>query len=360
MSNERTLVRLDQIQPRTTQWLWPGYLALGAITDLSGDPGQAKSHLAYDIVARVTRGRPMPGATANAIPAGVVLLGGEDAIDSTVRPALEAAGANIARVRIYDPTRFGARPLKLPDELRAVEDAVIASAARLLVIDPVSCFFVGINSEEAVRRALMPLSELARRENLAVLMIRHLNKSNSSNILYRPGGTIAWTAAARVALQAIDDPYSDAPHHHLLLAVKSNLAEAPAFGYRTVMHEGAIGVEWLGPRSCTAKDLTGAASEASKLRVAQEILFMILRSGPQPSREVWARAKKEDVAKRTYQRAKATLGIKPERRMELNGRWWWECRLPEQENELLAQIRQKFEALDATAPLPGSQAVVTG
>jgi hypothetical protein len=57
MDDERQLTRLCQIPTKTLDWVWPGYLAVGAITDVSGDPGEGKSRIAYDIVSRVTNAR---------------------------------------------------------------------------------------------------------------------------------------------------------------------------------------------------------------------------------------------------------------------------------------------------------------
>ena len=64
MDNERKLIRLTEVEDKKTEWLWEGYLPLGAITDLSGDPAQAKSRIGYDLTARVSSGKAMPCSTA--------------------------------------------------------------------------------------------------------------------------------------------------------------------------------------------------------------------------------------------------------------------------------------------------------
>ena len=46
MCHEQRLVRLTEVQPKPLSWVWPGYLAVGAITDFSGDPGAGKSWIA--------------------------------------------------------------------------------------------------------------------------------------------------------------------------------------------------------------------------------------------------------------------------------------------------------------------------
>ena len=86
MNEWRTLTRLSQVPEKPLEWIWPGYLAVGTITDCSGDPGSAKSRIAYDLVTRITTGQPMPCSSETSSPAGAVLLQGEDPVTSVVKP----------------------------------------------------------------------------------------------------------------------------------------------------------------------------------------------------------------------------------------------------------------------------------
>jgi putative DNA primase/helicase len=43
---------MSQVQPLPLDWLWPGWVPLGKLTLLDGDPGQAKSLLLVDLAAR--------------------------------------------------------------------------------------------------------------------------------------------------------------------------------------------------------------------------------------------------------------------------------------------------------------------
>src|SRR6266446_4339471 len=56
------VIVLSQIQSVPARWLWPGWIPLGKLTVLDGDPGLGKSTLLLDLAARVTRGLPMPDA----------------------------------------------------------------------------------------------------------------------------------------------------------------------------------------------------------------------------------------------------------------------------------------------------------
>lgn len=347
----RRLVRLSDVQQQRLKSVWAGYLAEGAVTDVSGDPGKAKSRLTYDIGARITTGQPMPGCTDASDPAGVVLLQGEDAVDKTVKPALAAAGADLRRIYVYDHREFGSSPLRLPDDLPLIEEAVLDVGAKLLIIDPATQFFTcNANSEMSVRQALKRVSDFAETHSLAVLIIRHLNKTNSGNPLYQAGGSIAWIAAARAAFRAVDDATSNDPHRHVLVEIKNNLASAPTLAYRTVLGStGEITVDWLGQANVSVKDLSrGDRVETSKLWEAMEVLYLILRNGPMGAKYVVEKARLEQVAKRTLERAKRVLDVKPEREQ---GRWdWqWNWRLPDEETPVLRYLRDKYAALDAAA-----------
>src|SRR3954471_9745513 len=52
--------RLDDIDPVSNNWLWPGRTPLGYVTLLVADPGAGKSLVALDIAARVSRGASWP------------------------------------------------------------------------------------------------------------------------------------------------------------------------------------------------------------------------------------------------------------------------------------------------------------
>ena len=64
---------LDTVRARRVEWLWPGYLAFGAVTILDGQPGEGKSQLTVDLAARYTTGRAMPFEKEALAPPGNVL-----------------------------------------------------------------------------------------------------------------------------------------------------------------------------------------------------------------------------------------------------------------------------------------------
>ena len=345
---ERRLVRLSEVSEKSLTWIWLGYLPIGAIADLSGDPGTGKSRITYDLAARITSGQPMPTGSDSSPPAGVVILQGEDTVDTMLKPTLVAAGADLNRIFIYDPKKFGDQPLTLPDDLELVGEAAVKVDAKLVIIDPTTVFFAcNVNSDQSVRRALKPVANFAKKLGLAVLLVRHLVKANTGNPLHQAAGSIAWIAAARCAMRAMNDPTSSDPHRHLLVQIKSNLISSPSLAYRTVMPNGHVLLEWLGTSTFAAKDLNRAEhEEGTRGWEAAEVLFLILRDGPAPAQFVIAKAGQEGVARRTLERAKIQLRVRSERH-QLQYGWHWLWRLPDEENPVLHYFTEKYAALDA-------------
>jgi hypothetical protein len=229
------IVRLADVQPEPIQWLWENRIAVGKLTVLAGDPGLGKSFLTLDIASRVSTGSGWPDIPNNRfLPGGVVLLSAEDDVADTIRPRLDAAGANASRVialqsvKNIDPGT-GAEmdtTFSLAIDLPALEDAIgQVEDCRLVVIDPITAYTGTTDSHKnaEVRGLLAPLSELAAKLHVAIVAVTHLNKSAAGPAIYRTMGSLAFTAAARAVWGVVKDPQD--PQRRLMLPVKNNIAQ---------------------------------------------------------------------------------------------------------------------------------------
>jgi len=157
---------LSEVQARPVQWLWLGRIPFGKVTLLDGEPGSGKSLLALDIAARVTRGLPMPlEDTASVGPSNVVIYNDDDNLADTIRPRLEAAGADLTRVRCVDGEMT-------PADLVDVRPA-------LVVLDPLSAYICQ-EGDLANRMALKKIARLAKESGAAVLAVQSLQKNDTT------------------------------------------------------------------------------------------------------------------------------------------------------------------------------------
>jgi DNA repair protein RadA/Sms len=194
------LISLDQVQPEPVQWLWPGRIPLGKITILQGDPGLGKSTLALDIASRISRNLPMPDDSVSALsePAAAFLMSAEDGLSDTIRPRLDAVGADQHRISVPKDQYF-----LVPRDADRIRDAVSQTNAKLVILDPLAAFLDGsVNSwnNQHVRRALSPLAQVAEQTGAAILLLDHLNKRSGIAAIQRGSGSIAFNAAARCVL----------------------------------------------------------------------------------------------------------------------------------------------------------------
>jgi putative DNA primase/helicase len=326
------LTRLADVRPEPVSWLWPGRIALGKLTLIAGDPGLGKSFLTLDLAARVSRGAPWPDARVVAQPAGgVVLLSAEDDVADTIRPRLDAAGADVRRIVALQAIRGGRggeRMFDLAGDLPALEDAIASEAGcRLVVIDPVTAYLGGTDSHNNadVRGLLAPLGQLAAAHRLAVVAVTHLNKSAGGAAIYRTMGSLAFAAAARAAWAVVKDDAD--PRRRLLLPIKNNLApDTGGLAYSIAEGDGGPVVAWEDGRvDVTADDaLTPERGkpgpDAEALDDAKAWLSALLADGPKPAREVDREAREAGHSMGTVRRAKVALKVES-RKPAWGGAW---------------------------------------
>ena len=215
------LMNMAKVQPEEIEWLWPGRIAIGKLTLITGDPGLGKSLVSLDIAARLTTGRGWPDASTISTDVGsVVLLSAEDNPADTIRPRLDAAGADVQRVEVLSEVRDLSikghvpvtKPFNLVEHTPQLAEAVEQSLdCRLVIIDPVAPYLGQTDSHKDanVRRVLQPLANLAARHHVAVVLVNHLNKRGGGPAMYRSMGSLAFPAAARAVWAISKDPDDD-------------------------------------------------------------------------------------------------------------------------------------------------------
>jgi hypothetical protein len=307
------------INPERVKFQWGSRMAEGKISLLDGDPGLGKSTLTLEIAARVTRGESLPGGEPLE-PRGVLILSAEDGEADTIRPRLEVANADLKKAFIFKmrDENGNFHPAIIPDDLGALEDTLDTTNAGLIIIDPFMAFLSGeknANRDQDVRQSLSPLASMAERHGCAVLILRHLNKSAGSSAIYRGGGSIGITGAARFAMVVGKHPEDPTGVQRILMSVKNNLgAPPPSLIYSLVGVPGTdvAKVEWHGEANISTQKLLETDKtdyERTVHREARVWLSEQLEDGAIPVRDLQASAKRDGLYWRVIEQAKADLGI---------------------------------------------------
>ncbi len=274
---------LSEIKTQHITWLWENRIPQGKITVLEGDPGMGKSLLAIDIAAHVSTGRPMPGDSTGK-KGSVILIAPEDGAADTIKPRMAAAGGDLSHIHLLNTVdsldvnnvkklKLYQQPFSLVKNLFELEQTIVQTKAILVVLDPLTAVLghnIDSSRDQGIREIFTPLALLAESTNCAFLIVRHLKKGSSDNLLYRGAGTIGIIAAARTCLTIFYDPADE--KKRVLAVTKSNLAEPPKnLSYQVVPIESiAPHIQWLGEIDLDVSTLTGPGINLSFPR--QEII----------------------------------------------------------------------------------------
>lgn len=319
--------RICDVVPVALDWLWPRYLARGKLSIIDGDPEMGKSLVTIDLIARLSRGGPLPDGSPLAQPCTSLLLSAEDDAADTIRPRAEAAGTDLSRLVVPN---FDGRVPQFPHDIPALEELVRDSQAALVVIDPLMAFLppsVAANLDQCMRQVLTPLAGLAARTDCAVLFIRHLTKKSHHRAIHRGQGSMGIMAAVRTALFIAAD--SGDPGSRVMSVAKSNMGRRPpALGFRVI--ESATGqpvIEWTGPVNRTADELGRREPDAMRMKDrAIDWLKRELANGPRKAAELFETAAAAGIPERTLERAKSGLRAQSHRTWDdktSRGEWYW-------------------------------------
>jgi energy-coupling factor transporter ATP-binding protein EcfA2 len=336
------IITLRDVAAERVSWLWNPYIPQGKITIIQGDPGDGKTTLALAIAAAVTHGEEV-GGSAPAAPANVIFQTAEDGLADTIKPRLEAMGADCGRAHVIDESES---QLSLSDN--RIERAINEKDAKLLVLDPLQAYLGGadMHSVNGVRPLMRCLAEVAERTACAMVVIGHLNKQGGK-AAYRGLGSIDIYAAARSVLTVgrilLDENMRAVVHG------KSNLA-APgaslAFGL-----DDSGSFTWLGDYDVTLDEImNGKPSRDSQFDRAKRFIKNALADGAVPATVIFDRAAADEISQKTLNRAKSALGVISTKR---GGQWYWDLPIDAEYSEVgqneAAQDGQEGQRSDVTA-----------
>ena len=318
-----SLVCIADVDPETISWLWRPYIPKGKLTLLEGDPGIGKSWVSLAIATAVSLGKGLP-RTETVDSGSVVIASAEDGLGDTIRPRLDAMGADVRKIHaIKGPLDFGNGGLAL------LAGYIGHVRPELVIIDPLVAYIgasVDIHRANETRAVMARLADMAERYGCSILAIRHLTKGGTAKPIYRGLGSIDLAAACRSVLMAGCDP--DDPHKRGIVQIKSNLAPTGnATGYE--LADG--GFYWTGDSDLTAARILavedGGESKSARDEAA-DFLRDELADGPIDRQQLEKDRKAAGISEITLRRARESLGVKIRREGEPGrkggGRSVWE------------------------------------
>jgi hypothetical protein len=329
---------LSEVEPRNVRWLVPGLIPLRTLTLVAGVGGLGKSMWLIGLGARLSRGE----LETHPAPADTVIVSFEDTAEEVLRPRVEAASGDAARVhQIVPEHRDWVGPVAMPRDLPQVERLVRSVETKLVVIDPI---VAGIDVEfdahkdQHVRVVLARLAELAEESDCAVAMVAHLNKAPSTDAYIRIANSVGFYNAARSVVLVTEDN-GGGDDLRLVTQRKANYARLrPVERHRV---EPIVLPHLLDPVDGKpietarmvfvgfaddvdgADVLAGGGRRDDKTARAVEFLTQALADGDwHESAGVKRLAGAAGIAERTLQLAAQSLNVESERRGFPSSTWW--------------------------------------
>ncbi len=322
--------RLSDIEPQAVNWLWPDFIPIGSATLISGDPGSAKTWLALDLAARLSRGTKWIDGVPIEAAANTVFLGVEDDTANTIRPRFDSLGGDPSRIFVYTPEQKTNLNLSDPTGVDQLRDEVERiGSVRLVIVDPIIDFSGTIdpNKGEEVRALLTPLVRMASQLGFALVIVGHLNKSQTQSAIYRAGGsTSGWLGKCRAAFLVFRDLDDRALRH--VAALKANLAtqDLPQIEFRIDKGQlfSRISVEAVDIDEQLAPKIGRRPRE--KEAVAEWLTALFDGRDEIPAQEIEEEAKAKGFSHETLKRAKAAGGYISKRTKLPGGKdgWAWQ------------------------------------
>ena len=314
MSSTLKLINMQDVKCESVEWLLYPFIPYGKITIIQGDPGEGKTTLVLQIIARLTKGESIIDEDAKQ-PINVIYQTAEDGLGDTIKPRLVAADADCSKVLVIDDKDA---PLTMLDV--RLEKAISETGARLVVLDPIQGFLgadVDMHRANEIRPVMKHIAELAEKYHCAVVLIGHMNKCGMGKSAYRGLGSIDFQAAARSVL--IVGRIKDEPEIRVVCQIKSSLApEAKSIAFRLSENGG---FEWIGEYDINADELLSGTAKGTKQKTAMDFLENLLADGKMPQTKIAQLADERGISNKTLRNAKKALDIKASKS---GNQWYWE------------------------------------
>lgn len=327
---EWKLEKFSAIVREEISWIFPGYVARGKITGLSGEPGCGKSLITLDWAARFSSGRGWPdGSRPLQSPGKVLIFATEDDAGDTILPRFQAAGGNpdnLLRIRLDGDTGFYFDDPKHLEILRMVTEQ--SPDIGMVIIDPI-LEHMRADREQATREAYAPLRALIAQRGVALLQVAHTNKraaQNLGSVGDKVGGVKALVGLPRFVYSVHSG--EDGLGH--LCPVKQNVGKRVTHSMDFHIEEtyGQPHLAWTGEGIATASDALKIQGEKTRGGCPEE-LKKLLRAEWQESAGIKGKLIGFGYSMATISRAAAELCLTGVMEQNRSGRLtYWRTAIP--------------------------------
>lgn len=302
----------SKVERQEVNWLWDPYIPFGFLSMVWGKGGIGKSFMTVDLIAKLSRGEPLPHTYTKHQPMDVLLFSCEEALEFQIVPHLEDAGADLSRVHVFD---FEEEEFLLSgDYLEDLRMAIQQFDAKFIVMDPVVELMsdANINHSTEVRRRLGPLKNIARATGTAITLVHHQKKGQLIDPSDGATGSADFRNAVRSSLFVMSEPGSNTDIV-CIAHEKHNMSAGPGDTMKFRFDDGVI--DWVGTSPYTARDLIAESALAPYEldMVADATLWLSKELEPkgyaQLFKEVYGRAKGAGISKQHLFMARTRLGV---------------------------------------------------
>lgn len=327
---------LSSSKAEHVEWLIRDMLPANCTTIVEGRKATGKSTFLAAVAACFTGGPAIPGWEGSTI-GGVVWLAREDPWASVVKPRLQTAGANTERIgRLQIGQGKGSKRLPtFPHEIALIEEKMLLSGARLLIVDPLPALLgpgADLLSESGCRAIMDVLNEVCDRSKITAILTRHLKKSFTGDVRDAGYGHGAFGNAARAIIRVDNHPYERTLR--LVSVAACNWAANPvtqSFEIEPVT-EATGAVRWSGKSTLTAQQIAqgdGDEQQRDEWSDAELILAARLKADWATFVELEKEGDNAGVSRHSLRRACVKLGCE-KRRVGFGNQGHWEWGPPRQ------------------------------
>ncbi|MFW9165167.1 AAA family ATPase [Corynebacterium striatum] len=347
------LTPATSIKTETIDWVIDQWIPAGMLTLLAGREGIGKSTIACDWVSQLSK----QGIKC-------AYLNSEDSRAYTVKPRLQAAGANLDNVFFIDvETETGNEGhLKLPQDTNLLFDELNDQGVKFVVLDAAKSSMdpkLDGYKDDHVRQFLEPLAAAADKYGITVVGLAHFGKAEGKDTGKLLLGSIAWSQIARSVLSAAKDDDG----RLIVSNTKANLArgivsrEAHLVSRPVKLSDGTLtelgAIEWGEFTDTVATELLDRqemdASGRSEIE-AVVLDYLASNGGSAPAKEVLKATRAAGLDDNAVKKARGKIGVET-KKAGMSGGWVWAIKpgkpfskVPEDSEDSRAQTQESSES----------------